>query len=118
MIPAAAKRAEERSDYTRCRKKHTDAEAAAPLAIGKMYCGYVSSNSNVEEFNMHTKSDTPVPSKNISLVINENDDNALNILKRMYKEEKEKNKDLSFEFLDGFMEYLKTQDDSLKLRRR
>ena len=83
-----------------------------------MYCGYVSSNFEVEEFNMHTKSNTQVSNKQISLVINENDDNALNILKTIYKQEKEKNKDLTFEFLDDFMEYLRVQGESLKLRRK
>ena len=52
------------------------------------------------------------------LVVNENNDNALNILKTIYKQEKEKNKDLTFEFLDDFMEYLRIQDESLKLRRK
>ena len=41
-----------------------------------------------------------------------------NILKTIYKQEKEKNKDLTFEFLDDFMEYLRIQDESLKLRRK
>ena len=67
---------------------------------------------------MHTKSNTPVSNKQISLVVNENNDNALNILKTIYKQEKEKNKDLTFEFLDDFMEYLRIQDESLKLRRK
>ena len=67
---------------------------------------------------MHTKSNTPVLNKQISLVVNENNDNALNILKTIYKQEKEKNKDLTFEFLDDFMEYLRIQDESLKLRRK
>ena len=48
----------------------------------------------------------------------QNNDNALNILKTIYKQEKEKNKDLTFEFLDDFMEYLRIQDESLKLRRK
>ena len=56
--------------------------------------------------------------KQISLVVNENNDNALNILKTIYKQEKEKNKDLTLEFLDDFMEYLRIQDESLKLRRK
>ena len=89
-----------------------------PEFIEKMYCGYVSSFFEVEEFNMHTKSNTPVLNKQISLVVNENNDNALNILKTIYKQEKEKNKDLTFEFLDDFMEYLRIQDESLKLRRK
>ena len=75
-------------------------------------------NKEVEEFNMHNKSNTPVLNKQISLVVNENNDNALNILKTIYKQEKEKNKDLTFEFLDDFMEYLRIQDESLKLRRK
>lgn len=89
-----------------------------PEFIEKMYCGYVSSFFEVEEFNMHTKSNTPVLNKQISLVVNENNDNALNILKTIYKQEKEKNKDLTFEFLDDFMEYLRIKDKSLKLRRK
>ena len=38
----------------------------------------------------------------MKLRLNENNDNALNILKTIYKQEKEKNKDLTFEFLDDF----------------
>lgn len=86
--------------------------------INFMYCGYVSSNNKVEDFNMHTISNESVQASKISLVNIDKDENALSILKRIYKIEKEKNKNLSFEFLDEFMEYLKVQDDSMKLKRR
>lgn len=85
--------------------------------ITKMYCGYVSSNRNVEEFNMHTISDINIPKEQISLVIENDNISALNILKSIYELEKEKDKNLKFKFLDDFMKYLEILE-SINLKRR
>ena len=83
--------------------------------IGKMYCGYVSSNSNVEEFNMHTKSGVGVDKDKISRITTHGDDSAISILKEIYSEEKEKDKNLEFAFLDRFMCYVNSMNSNIKL---